>query len=1174
MCVTSPIIRLASAAPSRLARRLGWLHLLALLAVAGSCAAADLESGFAAPPSAARARTWWHWMNGAVTKEGITADLEAMRSAGLGGAQIFSVNSAMRTTDGREVKGDAIYMSPRWREMVRHAVAEADRLGLVLSILNCEGFGQAGGPWVTPEDSMQRVVWTTAEVTGGDRVRLNVARPVADPLFYRDVAVLAFPTVPGDEVVAPPKISTSRMVPAVQGKAGGRQTATSMLTRATPILTMPLPMPDDPGWVLFDYGEPRTFSSVAIAMHDMRDVADPEDWNVSPYLDAQGRELLRKVKGPRYWELQASDDGRDFRAIGRIATRGTSSFAPATARYFRIWMPVPPPLQKSLPLARTEIMELTEIHLGGPRLDRPETRAAAYIDWEIRKFTGTVVPAGGAIAPNRIVDLTGKAEWDAPPGRWTLLRIGHASSDVHIGPAMVGGLDSDKLSRRAVLNHLERGTVAAVIADAGSLAGKTLRYIGCDSWEKGYENWTPLMPQEFARRRGYDLRPWLPCLTGRVVESVEASERFLWDFRRTIGDLLAENYYGTLEEYAKKRGLGVVAEATGHGLPGISDQLLSKSRIEIPQGEFWAGKGDTDDLKEAASAAHIYGKPLAASESFTASGPEFGAWKRDPAIFKSQGDLAFCLGINQIYFHTFAHKAWSDGLPGITMSRVGSNIDRTNTWWPNAGAAWFEYLGRCQFLLQQGHFIADVCYFYGEDVPVDFRFNRLNPALPAGYDFDVCNTEILGRMTVEGGRLVLPGGMRYRVLVLPDHDRMTLDTLQVIEKLVRAGATVIGPKPAKSPSLRGWPDTDGALQKLAAEVWGNCDGVKVTSHAYGKGRVIWGGSLVEAIGVPPDFATGDENLRFIHRRLGEADVYFVSNQADKSALISCTFRTAGMVPELWHPDTGRRETAAMYASNDGRTTLPLQLDPSGSVFVIFRQPATSGPALASIRSEQGELSAASASSDGSDFLAVPPISLEGKTTFAVWKPGAYELVTADGRNHRVDVPALPSSLEITGPWELRFPPNLGAPASSTLPRLMSWPESTEEGIRYFSGTATYTKTIRVTAEQLGRQSRLYLDLGTVKNVCEVVINGKNLGVLWKPPFRTDITAAARVGENQLELRVTNLWPNRLIGDKKVPPEKRVTWTTYNPYTPESPLFPSGLIGPVTLKTAYVIATPF
>ncbi len=803
------------------ARRFGWPGLLALLAMTGYCPAADLEAGFATPPNAARARTWWHWMNGAVTKEGITNDLEAMRSAGLGGAQIFSVNMPMRATDGREVKGDVVYMSPRWREMVRHAVVESNRLGLELSILNCEGFGQSGGPWVTPEDSMQRVVWSTGEAMGGRRVRLDVERPVPEPLFFRDVALLAFPTVPGDEMVAPPELSVSRTLPTVPGRKRGHQPDTYMVPSQPPIVTMPLPMPDDPGWIVLDYGEPRTFSSVAIAMHDMRDVADPEDWDTSPYLNAEGRALLKKVTGPRHWELQVSDDGRVFRPIRRIATRGTSSFPATTARYFRVWMPVPPPLQKQLPLARTEIMELTELRLGGPRLDRPETRAAAYIDWEIRKFTGATVPPHGAIATGRIVELTGRTEWDAPPGRWTLLRIGHASSDVHIGPAMVGGLDADKLSRQAVLNHIERGTVGAVIADAGPLAGKTLRYIGCDSWEKGYENWTPLMPQEFHRLRGYDLRPWLPCLTGRVVGSVEESERFLWDFRRTIGDLLAENYYGTLEEYAKKHGLGVVAEATGHGLPGVSDQLLSKGRVEVPQGEFWAGRGDVDDSKEAASAAHIYGKPLVAAESFTAVGIQLGAWSRDPAMFKPEGDLRFCLGINQIYFHTFTHQAWSDGLPGFTMSKCASNIDRTNTWWSSAGAAWFEYLGRCQFLLQQGQFIADVCYYYGEDVPVDFRFNRLKPAMPAGYDFDVCNTEILGRMKVEAGQLVLPSGMRYRVLVLPDHDRMTLETLGVIEKLVHDGATVIGPPPAKSPSLRGWPEADRRLHAIANELWGD-----------------------------------------------------------------------------------------------------------------------------------------------------------------------------------------------------------------------------------------------------------------------------------------------------------------------------------------------------------------
>ncbi len=1150
----------------------GWAWLALGAGLIQPVFADELEAGFASPPAEARPRTWWYWMNGCVTKEGITADLEAMKAAGLAEAQMFTVQQHMIGTDGRPVQGDVLFMSPRWREMVRHALVECHRLGLEFTVLTCEGWGQGGGRWVKPAESMQKVVWSTAQVVGGRTVPLAIERPMPEPHHYTDIALLGFPTAPGEESERPPLLSASATVTRLSARsiaeqvarpAGGYGGAPSEDSEP-PLLTMPLSTPGKPQWVLLDYGESRVFSSVFIAMNHMRDVPDPENWGDSPYLDAAGKQALARLSGPRYWELQSSDDGRNFRSVGRISTHGTTSFPETRARYFRLWLPVPPPLQKPLPLSPAEPMEFTHLHLAGPRLDRPEFRNGQYVDWRVREFSGQDVPAANVVARAQIVDLTGLTSWDAPPGNWTLLRLGHAATGVHIAASRLGGLEADKLSRQAVLNHLDNGMIGTVLTDAGPLAGRTLKHIVCDSWERGYENWTPLMREEFARRRGYAIEPWLPALTGRVVESVEASERFLWDFRRTIADLLAENYYGTLREYANRRGLTIYAEATGHGMPAIADQLQCKGRTDFPMGEFWAGRPHLDDAKEAASAAHIYGQNIAATESFT-SIPQFAGWRREPVLFKAEGDLRLCVGINRLCFQCFAHQPWLDRVPGMSIGRWGSNLERNNTWWRPAAAAWISYLSRSQFLLQRGRFVADVVYFYGEDAPVDFRFSRLKPEMPAGYDFDVCNAEILRRFTVKDGSLELPSGMRYRVLVLPENDRMTLETLQVIQALVRHGATVMGPRPNLSPSLVGWPDADRTLQTIAAEVWGDCDGRTVTSHRYGKGQVVWGRSLAEALGTAPDFMSDDRNLRFIHRREDGTEIYFVSNQSDRATVARCTFRTTGKVPELWQPDTGRRETTAMYAEHNGRTTLPLALDPFGSVFIVFRRPSQPGQAIASIRS--GRRAEFSVASGRGEFLVAPPVLTDTHTTVAVWEPGRYEIALSGGRIHRVGVAALPAAQEIAGPWEMRFPPDLDAPAMATLPRLMSWTESAEDGIRHFSGTAVYLKTIHVSSEQKELGSRLYLDLGEVKNVCEVTLNGRDLGVLWKPPFRVDITAAARVGENRLELKVTNLWPNRLIGDQHRPVEKRITWASYNHFRADDPLLPSGLLGPVVLRTA-------
>jgi hypothetical protein len=1107
-------------------------------------------------------------MNGCVTKEGITADLESMKRVGLGGAQLFSVHltaealfsvqAAKYSRQYREVRGEVTFMSPQWRELVRHAVSESHRLGLELSILHSEGWGQGGGSWVEPAQSMQKLVWSEAPIQGGRRVSLNVRRPVPEPAYYRDIALLAFPTPPGDLSSHTPKISVSARLAASETRSPYAE---------APLFTMPLPTPNRPQWLQLDFGQPCTASSLYIDINDMRDNTDPDRWVDAPYLDPAGKKALGELRGPHYWELQASDDGTEFRGIGRVSTHGTSSFPQTKARFFRIWMPVPPPLQKPLPIAASEPMEITSVALSGPRIDRAETRAGKYIDSQIKEFSNTTVPPENVTSAAGVVDLTGRTDWDAPAGEWILLRIGHASTGATIANGGVGGLEADKLSREAVMQHLTRGMLGAVLDDVGTQAGTTLNNVLCDSWERGYANWTPAFPAEFKKRRGYAVDPWLPALTGRVVDSTEVSERFLWDFRRTLGDLLADNYYGVLQAYAGERNLGVYAEATGHVLPGLADQLLCKGRVDVPMGEFWSGRRDVDDAKEAASAAHIYGKRLAAAEAFTAR-TDSASWTRDPFMLKGEGDLRFCMGINRLCFHRFAHQPWPDRQPGMTMGKWGTELERTNTWWDMAGP-WVEYLTRCQFLLQRGTFVADLCYFYGEDVPMDFRFPRLKPALPKGYDFDVCNAEVLlNRMSVRNGRITLPDGPSYRVLILPDNDRMTLRVLRALQKLVLAGATVAGPKPLRSPSLEGYPKCDRELKALADELWGDSNGTTVTEHRYGAGRVLWGGDLVAALGAPPDFTSDDPRVNFIHRRDGDdIEIYFVSNESKKETLAACKFRVTGLIPELWYPDSGQRMRPAHFASAGGHVSLPIHLDPAGSVFVIFRAPEHPVDPVAAITGPAGVDDVASARA----FDASLAYWKDGTLQMPVSQAGRYMVRLQSGKAAEASAEALPSPLELTGSWDLRFPPDLGAPSSARFERLASWTESKEDGIRYFSGTATYQKTFDLTAAQKQSGVQLFLDLGAVKNLCEVSLNGQNLGILWKPPFRLDLTSAARTGTNQLEVRVTNLWPNRLIGDVRNPGGKQITWTTFNPYEPDAPLLESGLLGPVKITASRVIS---
>lgn len=676
------------------------------------------------------------------------------------------------------------------------------------------------------------------------------------------------------------------------------------------------------------------------------------------------------------------------------------------------------------------------------------------------------------------------------------------------------------------------------------------------------------MRAEFQRRRGYDLLPWLPAVAGRVVGSTEQSERFLWDFRQTISELIVENHYGVLQELCHKNGMLFTAEAPGINMPTIADELAAKGRTDVPMGEFWMSppsdywKKGPNDSKEAAVAAHIYGRPIVAAEAFTAAMND-AKWSKAPFDHKMLGDLHYTLGINRFVFHRYAHQPWLDRVPGMTMGPYGTNFERTNTWWEQA-AAWMKYLSRCQYLLQRGNFVGDVCYFYGEGAPNTLT-NR-EPELPVGYDYDAINAEVLlTRLTVRDGQLVLPDGPSYRLLLLPGSATMTPVVLRKLRDLVSAGATVVGARPERSPSLTDYPACDAEVKTLAAEVWGDCDGKKVTEHAYGRGRVVQGralGEVLAAMKTGPDFAAEDTTGKFayIHRQLGEAEVYFVSSQNADATQATLSFRVTGRVPELWHADTGRMERVAQFRERDGQTLVPVGFDPAGSVFVVFRASNRAVDPVISFARDGGAVSKQEALT----------VTDDGTMTFPVWQSGTYEMKTASGRTLRATVAPLPGVTELTGAWTVKFPPGWGAPAEWPLAQLASWTEQANEGVKHFSGTATYVKEFDLAPEAIASGRILRLDLGRVKEIAEVKLNGQDLGALWKPPFHIALSGAAHAGKNRLEVRVTNLWPNRIIGDLQLPEKDRRTWTTFNPFKADSPLLESGLLGPVRIEVGETV----
>lgn len=834
----------------------------------------------------------------------------------------------------------------------------------------------------------------------------------------------------------------------------------------------------------------------------------------------------------------------------------------------------------------------SETRVKGPRdfsgvLPLPEKTTGSVTDIAVLALPHhPEIPAAGSPTPLRLdsrLDAGGRLTWSVPEGEWNILRfVCRDTGHQLICPSPNSkGLMVDHLSKEATAAHFNH---ILDVLRRGRKDLEPLKVLMLDSYEvPPTTDWTPRFVEEFVRRNGYDPAPWLPVLAGWSIGDETLSARFRHDYRKAVGDLVAEDHFAEARTIVHRSGLQLLAEAGHGGYPRV-DPLKALGASDIPMGEFWNHRKNWV-TKEAASAAHIYGKRLVNAESFTG----WQHWQDGPAAYKRLFDIALCAGLNQATFHTFAHNPPDAGLPGFAY-HAGEHFNVNLTWWNQAGPM-IEDMSRSCHLLQQGLFVADVAAYYGDEAPNLVPARRISPtirsnwdddhcahcglkkpvdlgSLGPGYDYDYLNEEILlQRMEARDGKLVLPDGMSYRVLVLPDRETISPEALRRIGELVEAGATVIGRKPERSNSLRGYPACDEEVRALAGRIWGDCDGVKVKSRAHGKGRVIWNiplRTVLAELGVAPDFTVEsgvheEGHIDYIHRSTGDEEIYFVSNSALTRARVTCRFRVGpGYAPEFWRAEDGSISPCHLYETMDGSIRLPLDLPPASSVFVVFRKDQRPDH-LVEIGRPAGGAAAENRPEPG--VIGLEPQSLR----FRAWEPGTYTFETAGGRRGRTVVGPLAVDLAIGGAWELHFPEGRGAPASVTLDPLIDWTAHSDPGVRHFSGTADYRKTFELSGPAAADKEPLLLCLGAVREVATVTVNGQRAGILWKAPYQVDIRPFVKPGANRLEIAVTNSWNNRLVGDRQSPPGTRVTRTNLEgKFNAQSPLLSSGLLGPVTL----------
>ncbi|MGJ8678899.1 glycosyl hydrolase [Paraglaciecola sp.] len=1091
----------------------------------------NLVTDFKQPPHTSKPLTWLHAMSGNMSAAGITKDLEAIADVGIGGTLLFNV------TQGVPI-GNIKFNSPEHIELIGHLAAESKRLGLSFGMHNCDGWTSSGGPWVTPEHSMKRLTFNQKVIQGG-LVNIQLTQPPTSLDYYQDVATIAYPalTTEIDDATRQPVITASD--PSFKPKV----VSNLNLDDHTRLNTYN----KQSAWLQFAYEKPYTLRLVDMLLHEGR-----------------GLEV----------SLHTSDDGKTFTKVhdlklrrpGKTTYAFDEAFAGYTAKYFR--------------LVSNSSMDIKEVKLSStPTINNYLGRtSASRSDYQALKTIGHA-PKHLVIQSKNILNLTSKVNADGvltaqlPEGQWTIMRFGYTSTGaVNIPASREGtGLEVDKFSREAFKLHYDQ-YVTNVINKVKEVAPNTLHTLEIDSYEVGAQNWTHDYDTLFKQEFDYDLVPYLPLFAGKFVDSAKVAEEVLWDTRDLNNQLITQNYYGYFTELAHKDGIQTYLEPYG---TGPFNELDVAKQADLPMGEFWLKRGNFR-ISASSSAANIYNKPLVSAEAFTQF-PE-NNWLFHPAVSIDDNDKSWALGVNQHVFHRFAHQSNTHVMPGMTMNRWGTHVDRTQPWWFGAGKAWFEYIARGQHLLRQGHAVGDVLWYLGDATPtICPEKDALLSVLPPQINYDCLNSDVLQKLTVKDKKIVLPHGSQYKVLVLTNHHTLSFKSLQKIHQLSQQGVVIIGEPVSRLAGRYIDPEQQKQFQQMVDQIWSlpSTYNVKIeldTSHGHsgenvGKTHINqqlidWSKIYMENNWLFDMSIADTDAFYFTHRQSDDLDIYFVYNNASEPRILDAQFNVTGKTPELWDAKTGEIKRLGAFSSDGNTTRVPISLNQHESAFVVFSQNSKD----------------------------VEPIAPDLAMTKRVE-------VVLNAQTNQTEIQTPIEQQNVEGPWQVEFSDFYGLNNSYSFEKLVDWKDHSEQAIQDYSGTAVYRNTMVVPVTHLKDDLRLSLDLGQVSVAASVKINGKFIGTTWINPHQLDITDYVVAGENQLEIEVANLWVNRLLADNKLPDNsgfkiarwqdpitpmpkwfinnqpppasERITFATQKFMKGNEPRESSGLVGPVKVVVKQV-----